>query len=197
MRISNFVAAILLSGVVASTALAEQLDLEAITAQPGTEVIKQDNGLWTISRGGVVISQYRMGDKIEALGVDNSGHGAVMCMWGLYVDLKTTLDYCLPDKFGDLKEELSVAIGQINDFIVQNSLTKVSPADIEGRIAKQEDNIRKRIRGIPRDELEMKCVPKGMIGIIENLQSTPREKFKASIANLLSVPRPPVMNPCL
>jgi hypothetical protein len=89
-----------------------------------------------------------------SVGIDNSGHGAVLCHWQMVVGQATYLDVCHPNEDRALKDALANGIEAINGFIIANSPTPISNADLEAQIA--------------RDR-----------------------------APLQTMPRPPVMDPCL
>jgi len=132
--------------------------------------------------GGVSMSQ--IGNNVS-IGVDHSGHGAVMCAWGVYVDVRSKLEKCSSSP-GDeeFKEKLDNAIDKINNFIVANSLSKITKSELEDQIKKNTEHLPYGCMGYPDS-------------ITNKLRSMPVEKFKSSLDDLLSVPRPPVMEPCL
>jgi hypothetical protein len=143
---------------------------------------------------GVVISRASNGSE---LAIDNSGHGAVMCVWSFYVGLAAYLDICFPDKDKEFREDLGKGIDKIDQFIVENSLIPVSKADLEAR----ERSVRTRFSEASPSEIQTTCSASpgdNRYGVYASFRSAlTNEKLKASIADLLSVPRPRVMNPCL
>lgn len=84
----------------------------------------------------------------------------------------------------DFKKMLDRAISKTDDFIIKNSLTPVTRTELE----EQEKNMK---------------LPYGCIGyetarsMLNDFESVPAEKFDSSIEDSLSVPRPPVGEPCL
>jgi hypothetical protein len=125
------------------------------------------------------------------VGIDHSGHGAVLCAWNIYVGLAAVLDVCFPDEEPELREDLHRGIEAMKEFIVTNSLQPVSKADLEAQVARALAQAR---------ELSTKgqcSALKSEDTVLHAIQSLPREQRRASVADLLSVPRPPVMNPCL
>jgi hypothetical protein len=111
-----------------------------------------------------------------------------MCAWEIYVGLAAALETCPEYRNEPLRADLSNAIDKINDFIVANSLSPVSKAQLEKGAASRRD-----VPGL--------CQPDGAAGMVKSLASVSHDqlhdKLMSSVADLLSVPRPPVMNPCL
>jgi hypothetical protein len=114
-----------------------------------------------------------------------SGHGAVLCVWGIYIELAAALERCPEYRDEPLKADLADAIDRINDFIVVNSLSPVTKAELE------------KIAASRKEDLLRICRPDGAAGMLKLFKSMPHDKFISSVADLLSVPRPPVGNPCL
>jgi hypothetical protein len=153
-----------------------------------------DNGTVIYDRNGVQI--YKYGDGSE-VGIDNSGKGAVLCVWNIYVGLKAYLDTCVSDRDKEFRADLGKGIDRIEQFIVENSLTTVSKSDLEARK-------RSELAGLSAmspSQIEAMCsaTPDDTTyGVYASFRSAlTSEKLKAAIANLLSIPRLPVMNPCL
>lgn len=149
------------------------------------------------SANGVTITETELG----IVGQDDSGHGAVLCAWYLYINLAGYLDACFPDEDRDVRDELGKGIDAINDFIVTNSLKPVPKKELEAYVFAE----RVKALAIPRTLNAPLCAarPEGgesgeaLAKFRNHLSSVPREQFRAEIRYLLSVPRPPVMNPCL
>jgi hypothetical protein len=184
---------IFISGLAAcltSYALAagQELDWETIIAKPGaqtTTTVNKDGSKETVARfpNGVAFHQGRRNGEMWIVGTDHSGHGAVLCSWEIYVTLAAALEICPQYRNESLKANLASAVDRINDFIVGNSMFPVSKAELEKRAASKR-------------EVRL-CQSRTVAGMLKSLQSVPDEKLMSGIADLLSVPRPPVMNPCL
>ena len=84
----------------------------------------------------------------------------------------------------ELKIQLDDTIRRTNEFILANSPTPVTKEQLENQA---------RLHGHSRPR---RCndTARYMINAIKNL---PPGKFKSSIDDLLSIPRVPVVNPCL
>ncbi len=176
--------------IAAAAAAAQPLDLEAIARQPGTEIVKRtENGaeVVEIRRGGVTVV-IRDGQQV---GTDTSRHGAVLCSWEMMVGLKAAADICFPQEFTEVSELLGEAIAAYDTFIVANSLTPVTKADLEARAEERARRLKaggQACLNMRRDLLEP---------FAERLKTRSRAEVMRSVAEALSVPRPPVMNPCL
>lgn len=178
-----------LIAIVAGAAAAQPLDLEAIARQPGTEVVKRiENGaeVVEIRRGGVTV-EIRDGQQ---LGIDTSNHGAVLCFWEIMVGTKAAADVCFPQEFTELSELLGDAIAAYDTFIVANSLTPVTKADLKARAEERASRLK---AGSPA------CLNARRYFLetyAEQMKTKSRTEMMQSFTASLSVPRPPVMNPC-
>jgi len=188
-------AAILVSSLAVSLASytpasGQGVNLDAIAAQPGaqTTTTKNNDGSEVTEvklPNGVVFRQERRNGKTLTFGNDVSGHGAVLCRWEIYVAMAAALEICPEFRNEPLKADLTNAIDRINDFIVANSLFPVSKADLEKRAASR------------REDASRLCRSDGLAGMIKSAGLVSHDKLMSSVADLLSVPRPPVMSPCL
>jgi hypothetical protein len=85
-----------------------------------------------------------------------------------------------------LRADLSDAIDRVNDFVVANSPSPASKAELEQAAASRRENVLKL------------CPANSSLGeMLKAFGSMSHDKLMSSVADLLSVPRPPVMNPCL
>ena len=128
-----------------------------------------------------------------SMGSDNSGKGAILCTWMIYGTTKHFLDVCGGKNDQGARMRLDKTIDKINDFIVANSLTPVT-----------KDELNKKIKTMGFDESRMSkeellkvCQSKDMRSFGDYARTTPEDKFNAAIEDALSIPRPPVLNPCL
>lgn len=170
-------------------ATGQGVNLDAIAAQPGaqtTTTMNKDGSEVTIVKlpNGVVFSRVRRNGETQTFGNDLSGHGAVLCSWQVYVVVASVLEICPEYRNEQLKADMADAIDRINDFIVANSLFPVSKAELEKRAASMRES-RLCERGGPAAEM------------LKSFGSMSHDKRMSGVADLLSVPRPPVMNPCL
>ncbi len=163
-----FVAALVLFPLLVSTSEAQQWNshLDALIERPGTKVVvgREKDGaeireIHLLS--GVSFFETRRGSKESSYSVDRSGLNAVMCIWQLYVDLRTAMDTCPSSADESLKTELDDAINRINEFIVDNSISLITKANVETSVEKRVQSAWKRHRKAKRKaENQRTNVPK-------------------------------------
>jgi len=176
---------------------------DVLADQPGVEITTGQNTNGDETRdillpGKVSIHETRHDDKIERVEQDISGHGAVMCVWGIYTALRSVFDLC-PTNSGDeeLKTALDDAINRIDDFILANSNAGVTKEGLQAQVRKQMLAAQEKLNGLPDDVRAQKCYAGDAAKMLDRLRSKPTDSIKRSVDDLLSVPRPPVINPCL
>ncbi len=197
-------ALLLLSIAAQAETVPSDADIDALVKQPGTEVTRTQDGdtqRIEIRRTGVVISIRRKGDQIQTVGQDESGHVGVLCMWKLYIGLRQGLNVCFPGQYPEFREDLDYAIGAMNDFITANSLFPTSKQEVDATLAELEARGQKQFdegrAQMGPEELQAKCTASAFGQGIVRMAEMTREQRRRQIADLLSVPRPPVMNPCI
>ena len=146
---------------------------------------------------GVSFDLERHGDQITSFDGDHSGHGAVQCSWEIYVAVRVHMAACSPGEDPQLEADLDDALDRINDFIAENSLVPIKRSQLADAIAQREQKAKLALLGRPQEDQRKKCEADGLAAFIKAIKLTPREKRKSSLDDLLSVKRPPVMNPCL
>ena len=165
---------------------------DKVIDQPGVNVKitedKKGNAIREITLPhNVIITEERRGDHISTLEVDGSGNGAVICGWELYTAVRRDIEKCPSNQYGQMKQKLDGYIDRINAFIVANSIDPVTQSQLD-------EQVRKRIVSAK------KCNASGTFN--KALQSNEkRELFiktlDDAVNKMLSVPRLPVLNPCL
>jgi len=174
---------------------------DKLAEQPGAEV--EDSMVNGKERrriklaSGVDFVLQRNGNEVSYTGFDHSGHGGVMCAWGIYGSLRMFMDMCPTKTDDDLKIEIDGALDIIGDFIVENNRTPVTKAQLLSGLHKKMENEMKLLRGMSEEQSHKACFSSDARQMIEAMKRMPKERFRANIAKLLSVKRPPVMNPCL
>lgn len=171
-------------------------DVEQLAAQPDAHVTRNADGTVAtvqLRRNGVVIDATRQDDRVRVLGSDRSGHGAVLCAWSIYIEVKTGLNMCFPGKHPELTKRLDSTIDAINGFIVSNSLVPTSREALASAIAAREAAKREKTSG----QLSQMCNSSFLGRAISRMAQTSENDWQTSVNKLLAVPRPPVMNPCL
>ncbi len=121
---------------------------------------------------------------------DKSGQGAVLCVWTIYLSVKSHTAACGLAR-RPVDDAIDNAIAKIDEFIITNSSLRPSRAaleDFKRRAAEQE---LKALGG-----QKTYCEGPGARDI-EGFRSTSADEVQKSVTALLAVPREPVMNPCL
>jgi hypothetical protein len=171
-------------------ATGQGVDFDAIAALPGaqTTTTKSTDGSEVTEvklPNGVVFHRERRNGETSTYGADLSGHGAVMCAWRIYNGLAAALESCPEYRNEPLKADLADAIDRINDFIVANSLSPVTKAELERTAA-----------AAMKENVPRLCQSGDLAGMLKSA-GLAHDRFMSSVADLLSIPRPPVTNPCL
>jgi hypothetical protein len=120
---------------------------------------------------------------------DSSGKGAVLCAWSIFLSVQThTKDCGLTRRPVD--DVIDEAISQIDEFILANSSLHPTRAALEEfkRAAAEFE------RGLARQRSPKQFCENTDYEIWRGADP---EKIRASVNALLSIPREPVMNPCL
>jgi hypothetical protein len=143
---------------------------------------------------GVTIVEERGEGRSGSSGWDRSGAGAVLCAWEIYVLVHALAEVC-PGVDADLNEALKIAVDRINHFIVENSIHPVTSDEVNAAV------VRKKARALfslPTDD------PARLLELCRKSDFSPypkkpvsRTEGSQSVDELLAIPRPPVMNPCL
>jgi hypothetical protein len=132
---------------------------------------------------------------------DHSGKGAVLCDWEIAIGVRNAIDVCFPEEFAELRAELSITINAINEFIVANNPSPITKAELEARVAQRLAKSRSAAAADPRpvsESLHCQYMRRSFIlPMDENLKKTSPDERRRALADFLSVPRVPVMNPCL
>jgi hypothetical protein len=180
-----------------SIAKADEAFWQAVASRPDAEISMKKNSdgkdLRTAAfSGGVVITEQEDG---SVLGMDNTGHGAIICAWGLYTEIKNWLDKCGTEEEKKLQEIVSSYVERLNDFIVGNSVMPITKQDMGVKSKARADFFNQKIPAVTGDDLRQQCDSSGIVTFVNAMKTQP-EFFNDSIDKMLSVPRPPVMNPC-
>jgi hypothetical protein len=175
---------------------------DQLAKQPGAQVreeIAPDGSLEKdiLLPSGVAFTRRQLGDKVSNFDEDRSGHGAVLCVWSLYIALSVTLEACGKRQDDELRQHLAAAIDKINDFIVVNSLTVVTKDDVERRVQQSRAAHWKQVAAVSAEEVKGSCVYGDAARMIAAFSAQKVEGRREALEKLLSVPRPPLLNPCL
>lgn len=122
--------------------------------------------------------------------VDRTGKGAVLCMWSLYVAAQELGRRCFAGQDPDFQAELARSIARTEDFIVKNSSSPTTLADLQARKASE-------AAGAADDLRPEKLCKSEWPQLYTNFKSAGAAGLRAGTDELLSVPREPVINPCI
>lgn len=133
---------------------------------------------------GQTIDVVRDEDGNTAL-VDRTGKGPMLCVWSLYVAAQDVGRQCFPGQDKRLQAELATSIRTTDAFILKNSSSHPTPADLAVRKAVILREV--KAQACAGDTLELyRAFQKGGVAAL-----------RASTDEMLSIPREPVMNPCV
>lgn len=131
--------------------------------------------------------------------IDTSGKGAVLCAWEITVGMRNALDICFPGEFIDMRHYMTRWIDATNDFIVSNSATPITKAEIEATMQRRlaRDRARASSAGMTAGSPQCEQGRKGVVERYAEFRATPPAELHRRIDDFLSIPRVPVINPCL
>jgi hypothetical protein len=131
------------------------------------------------------IEAFRSGDNV--IQSDKTGKGAVLCVWGIYQAAKAVGAECHKGADAAFQSELERSLNRIDEFIVANSKHPVTRKDLETR----------RIEGLRQLRSSGNICVGDAAKLYNALHDSGAAALQAQTTDLLSIPREPVMNPCL
>jgi hypothetical protein len=123
---------------------------------------------------------------------DNTGKGAVLCTWSMLVAAANAAQKC---GWGE-NLALGEAIGQIDAFIIANSLEPVTQEQLSARKA-ADSGLGYETAAGRASMCEYTAGSHSFGEMLWRIHASEPEQLAALTSDLLSVPREPVMNPCL
>ncbi len=133
----------------------------------------------------------------EHKGADRSGKGAVLCGWEMYVAIRNMVEICSHPEESEIIKNLNYAIEKTNDFIVANSLHPVTKADLEKGIKARLIGLKEDMSMLEEYDIRQECSSGHAAEMKQRMISLSSEEFRKAVDDFLSIPRPPVMEPCL
>ncbi|CCE09606.1 conserved hypothetical protein [Bradyrhizobium sp. STM 3843] len=146
---------------------------------------------------GVSFDLERHADQITSMGSDHTGLGAVQCSWEIYVAVRAYVEACVPGEDRTFEVDLDDAIKRMNDFIVENSLVPVTKSQLQDAVEQRKRQVGDAVRGQSNGDHTKQCEADAVRPISLALRSMSHDARVSNLNRLLSVKRPPVMNPCL
>lgn len=153
--------------------------------------------------GSVYIYQERKNGKISTDATDKSGLGAVLCHRAIYIELQAALDACKDLDYPSVSGKLDFARSRMNDFIMENSLEPVSRDLVEKKYKEWLKHSSQDYTGAATsfDGMCKKIFDKNrwetVTSIANYIEKKSFQKFKEEVEKILSVPRLPIMDPCV
>jgi hypothetical protein len=123
---------------------------------------------------------------------DQSGKGAVLCSWHVYSAALQLAERCHPGRDPELQRALGDGVGDIEAFIVRHSRPQVTAGQVA---ALRERGFRETADWITRNGGDF-CRDPNLAPLYGELRRRGAEGVRADVADLLSVPRQPLMDPC-
>ena len=124
-----------------------------------------------------------------ALELDNSGKGAVLCIHWLYAEMYQYMLLCRPQETEAI-EALSESLHDFETFIARNS-------DLSLEEAQRLTILRRKAALNQSVHLEKATCTHAKKELIQFVEGLAPEKVIENTAEILSIDRKPVMNPCL
>ena len=119
--------------------------------------------------------------------VDNTGKGAVLCARMLYIAAEQVGRQCAAGQDAAFQQELTRSLSRIDRFIIANSSQPVTQAQLDAARAREQAQNRRHVKLCEGD----------MLGLYQAIRAQGPQAMRTSVDDLLSIPREPVLNPCL
>lgn len=129
-------------------------------------------------------------------------HGGVLCIWQMYLAAAAVGEMCFPGEDAPPKDVLRESIGKMDAFIIANDpATAEQIAEAKSKIHEMTGLSRLIAEAREREPGTPICRSKALRGpvgfLYERIRRQDPETMRAGIAQLLAVPRKPVLSPCL
>ena len=121
------------------------------------------------------------------LRVDTTGKGAVLCVWGIYQAARAAGRTCHKGQDQAFQAELDRSLSRTDAFIVRNSRNRVTRADLAKR----------RTVGLKQLRQQGDLCTGDADRLYRAMLVGGAARLRSQTADLLSIPREPVMAPCL
>jgi hypothetical protein len=155
----------------------------AVAASSAAEPAGADGGAHVVRNAGPGYDRFYNADG-SFTDSDNTGKGAVLCFMAITEELRAIGNECLKGERPAVQAELTRALERIDHFISANSANHPTLAQLDAARAA-------RLRHLSPDA----CKGAG-VAMYRKIGDDPANVRK-SVDDLLSIPREPVMNPCL
>jgi hypothetical protein len=129
-------------------------------------------------------------------------HGAVLCAWQIYLVAAEVGEMCFPGEDAPLKEVLRESIDEMDAFIIANGpATADQIAEAKRRVHEMTGLSQLIARAREREPGTPICRSEAFRDVVdfvyERMRKQDTQTLRSEIAQLLAVPRKPVLSPCL
>jgi hypothetical protein len=132
----------------------------------------------------LAVSQGVASDTLES---DRSGKGAVLCAWRILESVRAVGQECFKDRDAALQDALDKSLSRIDRFILDNSSRHISMKGLDAR----------RVEGLRQLHEQGNICTGGAAKMYLVMQARGPDSLRRMTDDLLSVPREPVLNPCI
>lgn len=197
-RRSAFVTAIFVVTICSGVAADWGTELDAIIAMPGAVVTvgkdRDGNETRTIRHpGGVTYFQSVRNGRVETWANDDLGK-AVICYFGILHSVRRTTQRCDGLASNSFKADLDHSIESVENFIVKNSMPPMTKEQIRADLKKHDDIFE---ANISQFGLKSYCESKDAQIVAKTFSQKMEGKLQDLTSDILAIPRPPVLNPCM
>jgi hypothetical protein len=127
-------------------------------------------------------------------------HGAVLCVWQIYVAAAEVGNMCFPQEGGHFKDVLRESIEKMDAFIISNSPRTAEQIAEEKRRIFDSTGLSQLMARAREHEPDIPVCQSKAFGdalvLYEWMRKQDPQTMRADVAKLLAIPRKPVMNPC-
>lgn len=172
---------------------------ETFARQPGARIVQTgpDGQPVAVEVNGVVMTRMVQGGRTIVAGVDRTGRGAVLCIWMMLNVVQMALEACHSDDDIVLRQETAASVQRMLDFILANDLERRPRAEWEAVLDHQRRPMRDQLSSTDPTRLANACRTGPVGDVLRNYRSMPPAERQRMVDDLLSIPRHPVLNPCL
>jgi len=126
----------------------------------------------------------------------------VACAARTFPTLVFILDTCAPGKYPELRKTLAQVLNDIDTFIVKNSIVPVTKEALQQERRDGEVAFRAQSAGMSPEDVAKECRKPDFESWLSKIEPAggehdESERIRKVTKELLSVPRPPVRNPCI
>lgn len=161
------------------------VEKEGVEVTESKDAKGQDTREILLPEGIKVEQTYTDEGGLKTTASDTSEGGPVLCSWELNLTIRSELEACGGEGYGEVKEVLDDTIKRYNAFIVANSPSPMTQEEIE-------DHVQKRMA------YEGDCITPlfDWGGMTEVQKKQLIRTIRHETDKVLAVQRPPVNNPC-